>query len=319
MDSAKNSDFFSNLHDSLLVFIISMLPFKDLVRTSVLSRRWRYLCRETTSLVFNESDFVNLSVFDREMVEPDRIFFVRVMREWISRFTGDIMSLTEFATSRQVKNLVLDFSDPIQRNLSQAQQIIRDGLLRCRYPQKNELDVSHLFFNLLYVRNLTVCSFFLQVLQDCDDPMALHDSMKTRHLVMKTNMHANDFVGISIFLNSCPELESLTFDLVTSSRFVRAPSPLVIDPVSHWLTSKPYECLEKTLKVVKITKFRGSSNELHMLQYLLRTGCVMERVDLYEAEGLNHNQKRWVLAGVEEVQQNFKRASRHLRITLHNA
>ncbi|VYS52624.1 unnamed protein product [Arabidopsis thaliana] len=280
-----------------------MLPFKDLVRTSVLSRRWRYLCRETTSLVFNESDFVNLSVFDREMVEPDRVFFVRVMREWISRFTGkiienfeihlsqpmgfagDIMSLTEFATSRQVKNLVLDFSDPIQRNLSQAQQIIRDGLLRCRYPQKNELDVSHLFFNLLYVRNLTVCSFFLQVLQDCDDPMALHDSMKTQHLVMKTNMHANDFVGISIFLNSCPELESLTFDLVTSSRFVRAPSPLVIDPVSHWLTSKSYECLEKTLK----------------------------------AEGLNHNQKRWVLAGVEEVQQNFKRASRHLRITLHNA
>lgn len=159
-----------------------MLPFKDLVRTSVLSRRWRYLCRETTSLVFNESDFVNLSVFDREMVEPDRVFFVRVMREWISRFTGkiienfeihlsqpmgfagDIMSLTEFATSRQVKNLVLDFSDPIQRNLSQAQQIIRDGLLRCRYPQKNELDVSHLFFNLLYVRNLTVCSFFLQVI-----------------------------------------------------------------------------------------------------------------------------------------------------------
>jgi len=60
----------------------------------------------------------------------------------------------------------------------------------------------------------------MKVLQDCDDPMALHDSMKTRHLVMKTNMHANDFVGISIFLNSCPELESLTFDLVTSSRFV---------------------------------------------------------------------------------------------------
>lgn len=41
---------------------------------------------------------------------------------------------------------------------------------------------------------------------------------------MKTNMHANDFVGIGIFLNSCPELESLTFDLVTTSRFV----------VSYW-------------------------------------------------------------------------------------
>ncbi|CAL9222590.1 unnamed protein product, partial [Arabidopsis halleri] len=119
------------------------------------------------------------------------------------------------------------------------------------------------------------------MLQDCDQPMALHDPMKT-------NMHTNDFVGISIFLNSCPKLESLTFDMVTS-HFVRAPSPLVIDPVKHWLTSNAYECVEKTLKVVNVKNFCGSSNVLHVLEYLTRIGRVRERLDLYEAKGLNHN------------------------------
>lgn len=184
MVSATNFDFLSNLNDSLLVIIISLLPFKESVRTSVLSKRWKNLCHETTSIVFKESEFLTLSVFDREIFETTNLhrrLFVQVMRGWISRFTGrvienfeihlsqpmgfekDILSLIEFATSRHVKNLVLDFSDPIERNLTQTKKAVRDGLLRCIYPQKNELDVSHLFFNLLYVKTLTICSVFLQV------------------------------------------------------------------------------------------------------------------------------------------------------------
>lgn len=184
MRSAKKSISLSNLHDCLLVMIISKLPFKESVRTSLLSKRWRYLCRETTSIVFKESEFMKISVFNRKTVEPtrlDKLFFVRVMRDWVSRFNGkvienfelhlsqpigfeeDIMSLTKFAASRHVKNLVLDFSDPSQRNISLAEHARRDRIRRCMSPQKNKLDVSHLFFNFLYVRTLTVSSFLLQV------------------------------------------------------------------------------------------------------------------------------------------------------------
>ncbi|XP_010467500.1 PREDICTED: putative F-box/LRR-repeat protein At1g56400 [Camelina sativa] len=337
MVSTNTSDFLSSLHDSLLVTIISLLPFKESVRASVLSKRWRNLCRETTSLVFKESEFVTLSEFDRFIVEPSvrgRVFFVGVMLDWVSKFTGnvienfeihlflptdferDLMSLIEFATSRQVKNIVLNLSDRTPTDLISSFLIC---IFRSQYLQKNEQDVSYLLFNLLYVRSLTVCSFFLQVIQDCDYPMALHGPMKTRHLVMRTNMHPNDFGGIKIFLNSCPELESLTFDLVTTSPFVRVWSSLVIDPVTHWLTSKSYDCLEKTLKVVKVKNFRGSSKELHLLQYLIRNGRVLERVDLYEEKGLDHKQKTWIMAGVEEVQKTLKKDSSHLKITLYNA
>ncbi|XP_010467501.1 PREDICTED: putative F-box/LRR-repeat protein At1g56400 [Camelina sativa] len=322
MVSTNTSDFLSNLHDSLLVTIISLLPFKESVRTSVLSKRWRNLCRETTSLVFKESEFA-------KPTRRDSAFLVGVMLDWVSKFTGkvienfeihlflptgferDLMSLIEFATSRQVKNIVLNLSDRTPTDLISS--YATEYILRCKYPQKRELDVYHLFFNLLNVRSLTLCTFFLQIIQNWDDPMALHDPMKTRHLVLRTNMQPSDFGGLHRFLNSCPELESLTFD------FVSVWSSLLIDPVTHWLTSKSYECVEKTLKVVKVKNFCGSSKELHLLQYLIRNGRVLERVDLYEEKGMNHKQKTWIMAGVKELQKTLKKDSSHLKITLYNA
>ncbi|VVB10413.1 unnamed protein product [Arabis nemorensis] len=291
---------------------------------------WRYLCLDTTNLVFKESEFVNLSAFDKETKRNERKLFVDIMCRWISVFTGEfidsfelylsdlegfekeIISLIEFATSKRVKNLVLDFSDTISKKDSAI-----DHLHKLIYYQTHGLDISRLVFNLLYVENLTICSFLLQMIQDCDNPKELHEPMKTKHLVMKTNMHTNEFGGISIFLNCCPELESLTFDMLTTELIVRPSLPF--DSETYWLTNKTYDCLEKTLKVVEVKNFRGRPNELHVLQYLIRTGLVMERLDLYEAKGLNDNERRLVLAGAEEVQRKFKRGSSHLRITLHNA
>lgn len=66
----------------------------------------------------------------------------------------------------------------------------------------------------------------MKMIQYCDDPMELHDPMKTRHLVIRTNMYAHELAGMTMFLNSCPKLESLTFDtdttkpIVVSSLFV---------------------------------------------------------------------------------------------------
>lgn len=60
----------------------------------------------------------------------------------------------------------------------------------------------------------------MKMIQDCDDPMKLHDPMKTRHLVIKTHMYPHEFGGITIFLNSCPELESLTFETYTTGPIV---------------------------------------------------------------------------------------------------
>ncbi|XP_018469789.1 putative F-box/LRR-repeat protein At5g54820 [Raphanus sativus] len=329
MVSRTKPDLLSNLPDCLLVLIISFLPFKQSVQTSVLAKRWRNLCRETTNLVFKESEFINQSVVDIETKKSERALFAGVMHEWISRFTGktienfelclpepvgfeaDIISLIEFAASKQTKNLVLDLSSPNSREPGAIHIIM---LVKF---QNNILDITRLFFNLIYVRNLTICPFLLEMIQDCDDLMELHEPMKTQHLVIKTHMYPHEFAGMTIFLNSCPELESLTFDTDTTGPIVRRSPP--IDPKTFWLNNKTYECLERTLKVVKVKNFRSKSNELHVLQYLIRTGRVMEQLDLYEAKGLNDDKRMLVLAAAEEMQQIVKKCSRHVRVTLHNA
>lgn len=176
MASKRQSRILSDLPDCLLVSIISLLPFKESVRTSVLSKRWHNLCRQTTRLVFRESEFVNLSGLNNDDIKFEREVFVSILRQWIPTFTGaviesfelylsepvgfeaDIASLVEFAASKQTKDLVVDFSIPVPRAISTVEH-----LLTLIHYHLNGIDISYIFFNFLYVTNLTVCSFLLQV------------------------------------------------------------------------------------------------------------------------------------------------------------
>ncbi|KAG7657710.1 F-box domain [Arabidopsis suecica] len=125
--SSIQQDRLSNLPDVLLIMIISCLSFKECIRTSVLAKRWRYLCRETRNISFKETEYVDHFVSDKR---SKRVSFAAYMCQWVSRYHGRyietleiyfsipsdflaaVESLIEFAVSRQVKNLVLDFSDP---------------------------------------------------------------------------------------------------------------------------------------------------------------------------------------------------------------
>lgn len=65
--SSSRSDFFNKIPDELVVCIISLLPFKEAVRTSVLSSRWKYLFASMSDIklrfansVENIAGFVNV-------------------------------------------------------------------------------------------------------------------------------------------------------------------------------------------------------------------------------------------------------------------
>ncbi|CAN8267833.1 unnamed protein product [Cochlearia groenlandica] len=462
MDSRRRSiDRLSSLSDNLLILIISILPFKEAIKTSVLSKRWTNLCHETTNISFKESDFVKRG--DEETKRVARVSFVRYMVEWVSRFScetiesfqlciskpfafeAEIKSLIEFAVSKQVKNLVLDFSDhsnwdncgqakaeaskfllpeciynatkleslKLVACVFEASRISNTGSIKslsfgwtqvrkimsllskcplleslsltncwnvglasisgsnnwltelvledCKFVEKyTTLLVSNIetfkytgefhYFQFMKVnsmmkeayldfeaetkyndetgtllcgllhdlksaKTLDVGPFLTQVIQHSEDPVKLQAPIETRHLVIKTNLQESEFVGIRLMINSCPDLERLTFEMVSLSYVL--PITSESDPDSYWTRSITHKCLNKTLKAVEVKGFRGSLREVQVMQYLIGRGKVLESVDFYMSSDLDDGQKMLARAASSFVEERVYKASGCLKITLH--
>ncbi|XP_057426438.1 putative F-box/LRR-repeat protein At1g56400 [Lotus japonicus] len=131
---AKNLDMFSSLPESLHISIISLLPYKEAARTSILSKQWFETWRKTKMIdvEFDELFFDKPDEFDEsdESKKAHRRGFLNFITRGISHNRNqfvDTFSLKvshpescpeiiehcfAFATQRGVKDLRLDFSDP---------------------------------------------------------------------------------------------------------------------------------------------------------------------------------------------------------------
>ncbi|KAG7564102.1 F-box domain, partial [Arabidopsis suecica] len=413
MDSINQQDRISSLPDVVLVMILSFLSFKDNIKTSALSKRWRNLCYETRNISFKESEYVDHFVSD---YVSKKTSFVQYMFNWVSRvpiqviesfeicfgypvgFEAKIKSLIEFSISRQVKKLVLDFSSPflshtrdeyryddfvielpaliyglqtleslkIYACLFDPSRFANIGLkklsigwfrlkniesLLSKFPLLESLSIiscsldeimiagqireviiencimpymscsfnlpnieifkysgdliffdfvkvnmillkevylefgveynndepsfsteeaggilSHLLNDLRSSRTLTVCSYLLEVIPDCNDPVDMLCDVKTQNLVLETHLHPEEFMGIRLLLEHCPNLESLTFEVLSPRPF----------PPAH--------------------------------------GYALERVELYMPTWLKETPKQWAHYGAAMLQSTSNR----VQVILHN-
>ncbi|KAF7120237.1 hypothetical protein RHSIM_Rhsim13G0170500 [Rhododendron simsii] len=111
-------DRISELHDSLLVHILSFLPIGDAIKTQVLSKRWKYLCSFIPSLVFR-SDSVGRDIYKfAEFVSNTLILcnctrlkkFAVVFRFYfIQQYETEVNLWTRFAAGKGTEILHLDF------------------------------------------------------------------------------------------------------------------------------------------------------------------------------------------------------------------
>ncbi|KAL5077545.1 hypothetical protein RYX36_016529 [Vicia faba] len=130
---AQNINIIDLLPNSLLFKFISLIPFKEAARTSILSKRWLHLWKHSTNVEFNEHYFSKSYESSHQQRIIQRRNFVNFMAFWIENnkenFIIEKFSLrlsdfdhevdceilekcVDFATKHGVKDLVLDFSDP---------------------------------------------------------------------------------------------------------------------------------------------------------------------------------------------------------------
>ncbi|CAH8323619.1 unnamed protein product [Eruca vesicaria subsp. sativa] len=182
---------------------------------------------------------------------------------------------------------------------------------------ENGTPLCDLLYDLLSAKKLTVCPFLIKAIKDSDDPVKLKAPMETRHLVIKTSLVPDEFVGIRLMLNSSPELETLTFQMVPPLVPAAPRTNLGFNPKSYWAYPINHKCLKKTLKVVEVRNFSGGGYELVMVRFLMRSGRVLERVDLYSPVGASVSEKSSAHARMNTLAEE-RVASERLCIRLHD-
>ncbi|TKY57258.1 putative F-box protein [Spatholobus suberectus] len=162
---------------------------------------------------------------------------------------------------------------------------------------------------------LTVCSFVLQVIPS--GPEQLCD-MHVRHLIMKTALHEDEFLGITFFLNTCHMLERLTIELCSEKNdlFDYEP-PFYFNRTQFWIDNvEDYECLRSSLEVVEINGFRGTGNERLVLRYFIICGVVLKKISINMLKDDSSRTVEFHCREWAEILLTVPMASRNLEISI---
>ncbi|KAL5553565.1 hypothetical protein UlMin_040966 [Ulmus minor] len=192
MRDPTGPDFISDLPQSIIESILTRLPIRDAVRTSILSSKWRYKWATITQLVFNDKCVALYNDQDAEVVEKHLIDFITralfLHKGPIHKFElssaclpscPDVDQWILFLSRNGIKELVLD--------LEQSEWFrIPSCLFQCR-------KLTHL--------ELCKCEF--------DPPSTFKGFASLKSLKLHQVLVSPDV--IESLISSCPLLESLEF------------------------------------------------------------------------------------------------------------
>lgn len=57
------------------------------------------------------------------------------------------------------------------------------------------------------------------MITECDDPDYMLRDVETQHLVLETNLDLKEFMGVRLLLDHCPNLQTLTLDILSPRPF----------------------------------------------------------------------------------------------------
>ncbi|KAK4590519.1 hypothetical protein RGQ29_020891 [Quercus rubra] len=262
-------DRISDLPDSLIFHIISFLPTKHAVATSILSTRWKQLWTMLSILDFGDKDFV-FRVLSLRKPFPVKKFRL-LLHHSVDR--SHVRTWIDYAVEHGVQELhLLDKSSST-----------------CELPH-----------SLFSCGSLEVLELNGKIVLDC--PPSVH-LPNLKHLYLKKIKYANNdsfhrlLIGspnllrlhllnrpcnnVNFILNN-PTLEYLDIDnQFVDARFSKVQVDTEGPHEPCWTESVNVpKCLKSHLRTISLLQFKGLEHELNLITYMLKNAKVLERMDI---------------------------------------
>ncbi|XP_074273914.1 F-box/LRR-repeat protein At3g59190-like [Silene latifolia] len=232
VESQKNMrslDKINNLPDELLVLILSFLPTWYAVRTSILSRRWRYLFTLTDCLSFDDAPCIKYRD-DIKTNEP-------ASKKMFKKFVYEFLKVHKKSPIRKF-SLVCQYTYNKSDLNTWVKHVVERGVQEVHYHvDKNELSDDLVMCETLV--NLKVEGYFLY--HNMQIPLSSWlPSLKILHLNLVRFIDDHSFERL---LSSCEFLEELTLDfcvLYTKDHVTISLGQLKVLKITHCYVRKGF-------------------------------------------------------------------------------
>ncbi|KAL2476448.1 F-box/RNI-like/fbd-like domains-containing protein [Abeliophyllum distichum] len=284
-------DLISKLPDAILHYILSFLPTKEIIRTSIVCKRWQYLWTAISNIDLEES----ISGFD--IMKSD-------YPKCQSSFVNSVERILLLHDDSDIKRLRLSFESWILHlslvtfvNQNSTQQLFSScpllqelALVDCRWENIKHINISIPTLSCLFgaeeeevagrcirmlsgiqsTRSLVISDETLECLSDAENISSdLPVYQNLIHLKVVGEMSSRTIEILLDLMQNSPNLEFIDIaeGLIPDEEFIEDDWNFEVMPC----------CLESSLKILNINVLHGQEAPMHLLKYFLKHSTVLER------------------------------------------